>query len=201
MQHQKIAFYYGILLSNSAHFCEQGLGKTAIAINAMRYRIERGQVTRVLVVVPKNVLYTWENEIRKHSNLRSVILHDNNWRIRRQKFQEDAEFYLINYDGVSLFYDDILNLMPDALVLDESTRIKNPTAQRTKAILKLSKEIQYKLILTGTPLTNSPMDIFCQIQALDPAIFNNANYWQWRATYFKDVGIYYPKWVPRHFTH
>jgi len=162
-RHQRLGLQYCIRLSNTGLFYEQGLGKTCIAINAMRYRIERGQVSRVLVVVPKNVMYTWENEIRKHSNLRSTILHDNQWRIRRQKFQEESEFYIINYDGVSLFYDDILNLMPDALILDESTRIKNPTANRTKAILKLSKEIRYKLVLTGTPLTNSPMDIFCQI--------------------------------------
>lgn len=198
MRHQKLAFYYGVRLANSALLLEQGLGKTAIAINAMRYRIEKGQVRRILVVSPKNVMYSWEKEITKHSNLGSVILHDSSWKVRRQRFRDEAEFYIINYDGVSIFYDEIRELDPDALILDESTRIKNIQANRTKTILNLSKDVPYKMLLTGTPLTNSPMDIFCQMYALDPTIFGKTNFWQWRASYFKDVGIYYPKWVPRH---
>lgn len=198
MPHQKIGFWYGIKLSGVALFYEMGLGKSCIAINVCRYRLEQGQVSKVLIVCPKNVLYQWEEEIKKHSNLRSCILYDTTREKKLAHFKEDVEFYIINFDGCSIFLDDLRQMQFDAIILDESTRIKNPKTARTKAIFKLAKDIKYRICMSGMPITQTPENIFTQIDVLDHSIFDFKNFYAWRASYFKNVGLYYPKWVLRH---
>ena len=198
MPHQTIGFWYGIKLPNTALLYEMGLGKSCIAINTCRYRIEQGQVSKVLVVCPKNVLYGWQDEIAKHSNLRSAVLYDTTREKKLERFKQDAEFYIINFDGVAIFLDELQQMQFDALILDESTRIKNAKIVRTKSVFKLAEEIPYKMCLSGFPVTNSPMDIFTQMDVLDHGVFDNKNFWQWRSRYFKDVGAFFPNFVPRH---
>lgn len=197
MQHQIIGFWYCIKLPNIALLYEMGLGKSCIAVNACRYRLEKGEVSKVLVVCPKNVLYGWQDEITKHSNLRSTILYDTTRDKKLERFKTDAEFYIINFDGVAIFLEELIQMQFDTIILDESTRIKNCKTLRTKSIFKLAKEIPYKMCLSGFPVTNSPMDIFTQMDVLDHSVFDNKNFWQWRYRYFKDIGVFYPNFVPR----
>ncbi len=73
------------------------------------------------------------------------------------------------------------------MIVDESTVIKTHNAKRTKNLLKLSKDIAYKRILTGTPVTKSPLDIFTQFAFLDPKILGQSNYYAFRARYAKII--------------
>lgn len=198
MLHQVIPFFYATRLDNSAILLEQGLGKTFVAINAIKYRIEKGQVRRALVVCPKSVLWSWADEVEKYSNLRSIILYDNTRERKLELFKKEAEIYITNYDSVNIFLEELQQMCFDQLILDESTRIKNCKTMRTKSIFKLAKDIPYKMCLSGFPVTNSPMDIFTQIDVLDHSVFDNKNFWQFRYKYFRDVGVFYPNFVPRH---
>ena len=75
-------------------------------------------------------------------------------------------------------------LKNQALVcVDESTTIKNHSAQRTKNILKLSKHSKYRRIMTGSPVTKSPLDLFSQVQFLDPWLLDQQSYYSFRARY------------------
>ena len=67
--------------------------------------------------------------------------------------------------------------------IDESTTIKNPTAKRTKAIVVLGKEAYYKRILTGSPVTNSPLDLFSQCQFLNDSLIESASYYSFKNRY------------------
>ena len=73
------------------------------------------------------------------------------------------------------------------MIVDESTVIKTHNAKRTKNLLKLSKDIAYKRILTGTPVTKSPLDIYTQFAFLDPKILGQTNYYAFRARYAKII--------------
>ena len=80
------------------------------------------------------------------------------------------------------------------MIVDESTTIKTPTAKRTKNLLKISKDVGYKRILTGTPVTKSPLDIFSQFAFLNPKILGQKNYYAFRARYAKIVKPTYWWW-------
>jgi len=69
------------------------------------------------------------------------------------------------------------------MIVDESTTIKNPQAKRTKSILKLGQETKYRRILTGSPVTRSPMDLWSQMDFLDPEILGQSSYYAFRTRY------------------
>ena len=69
------------------------------------------------------------------------------------------------------------------MIIDESTTIKNPQAKRTKNILELSKEAPYKRILTGSPVTQSPMDLWSQMDFLEPEILGQQSFYAFRTKY------------------
>ena len=69
------------------------------------------------------------------------------------------------------------------MIVDESTTIKNPQAKRTKNILALAKETKYRRILTGSPVTKSPLDLWSQMDFLDPEILGQSSYYAFRNRY------------------
>ena len=75
------------------------------------------------------------------------------------------------------------------MAIDESTTIKNPTAKRTKNILKVGKYCYYRRILTGSPVTRSPLDVYTQSQFLDPALLGYSSYYAFRNRYLQSSGM------------
>jgi len=169
LPHQLEATNFLVERDTAALFDEQGLGKTKIVIDALSRSFALRSVEAAIVICKKSLLTTWQQEIIKHSQLKSIILRGT----PKQKglhYMWLAHFYLINYELVPNEVDRLQRFLltrPMALVLDESQRIKNPDGKVTQAILSISPYAKKRYIITGTPIANSPKDIWTQTFFLD----------------------------------
>ncbi len=162
-----------------AYFMEMGTGKSKVLLDNVAMLFDKGKINSVLIVAPKGVYKNWyDSEIPehlpKHIN-RNVVL----WRsliTKEQKLKYDSLFkpdfdilniFIMNVEALSTKKGleaarQFLNVKRVLFAIDESTTIKNPGAKRTKNILGLSKMGKYRRILTGSPVTKSPLDLYTQ---------------------------------------
>lgn len=180
-EHQKKAAKIGTVLDSSALLMEQGTGKTLAAIAIATHRYLKGQVKRLLIVAPKSVLPEWARQFEEHTDLPYQIRSlegmkkskkqdiINNW-----EDSEGLQVIVINYESVWRLEDELKDWAPDMIICDESQKIKKATAKQSKALHRLGKIARYKLILTGTPVTQSPLDFYSQYLFLDPSIFGTS---------------------------
>lgn len=171
-----------------ALFMEMGTGKSKVAIDTIAALFEADEIDTALILAPKGVYDNWvQNEIPIHlpKRINSKILR---WQptITRKFLQQLKDFalpalresnslhlFVMNVEAFSTgkgaeTAQDFLKMNPNSLMLvDESTTIKNRAAQRTKNIVKCGRLAKYRRILTGSPITKSPMDLFSQCDFLD----------------------------------
>lgn len=152
-----------------ALFDEQGLGKTKIIIDTVCRSIADGAVQGALIVCKKSLLGTWQEEVAKHSYLKSIQLRGAS-HARGMRFMWFAHFYLVTYETLiweSRRIKELLETRPMAIVLDESQRIKNPKSKAAEALNGLRGFSKQRYIVTGTPIANVPQDIWTQVYFLD----------------------------------
>jgi SNF2 family DNA or RNA helicase len=153
----------------AALFDEQGLGKTKIVVDALAQLFAAHVIEAAIIICRKSLLKNWEAEIAKHSSLRSVTLRGTPQQ-KGLRLMWFAHFYLINYELVSSAVGTLKTFLatrPMAVVLDESQRIKNPEAKATKAIHAIAPLARKRFIVTGTPIANTPQDLWSQVYFLD----------------------------------
>lgn len=188
-QHQIAAFNKAISIPNFAALMEQGCGKTAVAIAAAGYRFQRGEVRRVLVVAPASVVPVWPKEFATHADFphevialegpvnkrKGALLY---WKPNEGKLQ----VAVTNYEATWRMEETLINWQPDMIICDESQRIKTPGARQSKAMARLGTIARYRMILTGTPVSQGPLDFYSQYRFLDRNIFGTS-YYAFRARY------------------
>ena len=183
-----------------AYFMEMGTGKSKVLLDNAAMLFDKGKINSVLIVAPKGVYKNWhDSEIPEHLPEhidRNVVL----WKslvTRQQKLKCDSLFdhdftklqiLLMNVEALSTkkglnFTRQFLNVKRALFVVDESTTIKNPGAKRTKNIIQLSKLGKYRRILTGSPVTKSPLDLYTQCHFLDPFLLDHNSYYSFRSRY------------------
>ncbi len=136
---------------------------------------------KALVVAPNTVLENWADEVKKFSTLKAIVLQGTlHKRIRLLK--EVATIYIINYEALRIMLDELRNAHFEMMICDESQKIKGYKTQQSKCAFKLGQKIPYKLIMTGTPVTNNPLDIFGQYRFLNPFTFG-FSFYKFRAKY------------------
>ena len=183
-----------------AYFMEMGTGKSKGLLDNAAMLFDKGKINSVLIVAPKGVYKNWhDSEIPEHLPEhidRNVVL----WKslvTRQQKLKCDSLFdhdftklqiLLMNVEALSTkkglnFTRQFLNVKRALFVVDESTTIKNPGAKRTKNIIQLSKLGKYRRILTGSPVTKSPLDLYTQCSFLDPYLLDFTSYYAFRNRY------------------
>jgi len=179
--HQKKAFCIASELDNSALLMEQGTGKTLVAIASAGKRFLDGQVKRLLVVCPKSVIPVWGNEFRVHADFPVRITEltkmkkDEKIALINETNGTDAlQVIVVNYATMWRILDDLKNWKPDMIILDESQNIKQGRSEQSKGAHALSTVAKYHMILTGTPVSQGPMDIFSQYKFLEPRIFGGS---------------------------
>jgi SNF2 family DNA or RNA helicase len=153
----------------AALFDEQGLGKTKIVVDALAQLFAARVIEAAMIICKKSLLKNWEGEIAKHSNLRAITLRGTPQQ-KGLRFMWFAHFYLINYDLVASTIERLKTFLatrPMAIVLDESQRIKNPKSKATKAIHAIAPLARKRFIITGTPVANTPQDLWAQVYFLD----------------------------------
>lgn len=115
----------------------------------------------------------------------------------------DSLVFVSNYESLRMkeLYQLYLGFKPEIIVFDESHKLKNPSAQTTKKAIALADTARYKYLLSGTPVLNSPMDLFSQYRAMDGGKSFGKNFFSFRAKYFYDANAgmpktyHFPNWV------
>ncbi|HRS75358.1 MAG TPA: DEAD/DEAH box helicase, partial [Anaerolineaceae bacterium] len=159
-----------------------GAGKTLPATAVAGYRWAQGQVRRLLVVCPASVMPVWQQEFERFAAFpHRIEVLAGAVKKRQQTLAgwvdtEGLQVAVINYEGARNMVEDILAWRADMLILDEAHRCKTPGSQQSKAMARIGAKTKYKLALTGTPITNSPLDVYGIYRALDPNIFGTSFY-------------------------
>jgi len=182
-----------------AYFMEMGTGKSKVLLDNISMLYDKGKINGALIVAPKGVYKNWlESEIPehlvKHIQTKAVL-----WQALINKKQQakldtlfkpevDLHILIMNVEAFSTkkgldFAAKFLSCHNALVAIDESTTIKNPSAQRTKNILRLSKLSKYRRILTGSPVTKSPLDLYTQCFFLDPWLLDHDSYYTFRTRY------------------
>jgi len=186
-QHQVLGYNIGISIPSSALLMEMGTGKslTAMAVSGRRYL--DGEIQKLLIVCPTSIMFVWQDEFEKFADFPYSLLVLNGPVKKRIQLLQDfqgpgLQVVVINYEATWRMEDELKKWAPDMIICDESQRIKTPSAQQSKCMHRLGKIAKYKMILTGTPVTQGPLDFFSQYKFLDPGIFGNS-YYAFRARY------------------
>ena len=160
---------------------EMGTGKTITSIAIVGKAYLTGKIKRLLIFAPKSIIAVWEDEFSKFADFPyslSVLSGTSAKKVEQLKtiLHKGLEVAVVNYDSVPLTEKELTAWHPDFLICDESSKIKNPTAKMSKATYRIAKLCKYRLILTGTPIQNNPLDFFSQYKVLDDSIFGKSFY-------------------------
>ena len=176
-------------------FNEQGTGKTASVIWATDYLMNLGVIRRVLVICPLSIMKSaWQADLFKFAIHRTCDVAYGIASQRKKIIANGAEYVIINFDGVDIVKDDIINGGFDLIVVDEASAYKNPQTSRWKTLKKISEHIKGMWMLTGTPAAQSPVDAYGLAKLINPK--NTPKFFgHFRDLVMYKVGLY--KWVPK----
>jgi len=156
-------------LEFGAIFHEQGLGKTKIGIDILLSWLHNDIADTVIIVAKKSLITNWKEELKTHCHINPRIINNN----RENTFfilNSPTKIILTNYESIKTEKARLrlfLKTRRVGIILDEATKIKNPTSELSKAFLELSPLFCRRIIMTGTPVANRPYDIWAQIFFLD----------------------------------
>ena len=190
-KHQRQSLIEGAKPYNFAYFMEMGTGKTKVAIDNAAYLYQAQKIDYVFVIAPNSVYQNWKKEIDIHCPEETNIYV---WKVSKDKtFKMDPNkltFVLMNVEALShasgkKWLESKLQKhgMRSMIILDESTSIKNLKASRTKAIIKIGQLARFKRILTGSPITKSPLDLFSQCAFVDKKLLGYENFTVFKSKY------------------
>ena len=193
--HQKTTAQF--LISNRKAFCfnEQGTGKTASVIWAVDYLMSIGAVKRVLVVCPLSIMKSaWQQDLFKFAIHRTVSVAYGSAKKRKEIIRGGSEFVVINFDGVEIVKDEIINGGFDLIVVDEASAYKNAQTTRWKTMRTLCKSIKGLWMLTGTPAAQSPADAYGLAKLVNPTAVSPF-FGQFKDTVMTKISMY--RWLPK----
>lgn len=167
--HQKTTASF--LSSRRRAFCfnEAGTGKTSSVIWAADYLMQQGLVKRVLVICPLTIMYAaWQADLFKTAMHRSAGVAYGPAPKRKKIINGEYEFIIVNYDGIGIIFNEILNGGFDLIIVDEANAYKTASTVRWKTLAKLIKPDTRLWMLTGTPASQSPIDAFGLAKLVSP---------------------------------
>ncbi len=197
--HQLTALEKSWNKENFAYFMEMGTGKTKVLIDNMSMLYDKGKIDGALIIAPKGVVKTWYEQelpthLPKHIDNTTVLWQSNITKSQQEKLDSILEnemllhILVMNVEALSTekgvnFARKFINAHKTLMAIDESTTIKTPTASRTKNIILLGKQAKYKRIMTGSPITKNPLDLYTQCEFLDPWLLDFTSYYAFRNRY------------------
>ena len=198
-EHQLKALDKSVDKKEYGYFMEMGTGKSKVLIDNMSMLYDKGKINGALIIAPKGVYNNWYSQeiphhLASHIQPKMVLWTASTSKAKDKEYQSlfetgyDLHILVMNVEAFStdkgrLFAGKFLRAHRALMAIDESTTIKNPTAKRTKAIVVLGKEAYYKRILTGSPVTKSPLDLFSQCQFLNDSLIESASYYSFKNRY------------------
>ena len=186
--HQRECLQMSAHLAFFAYLMEMGTGKSKVLIDTVGFNFEQGKVDGLLITCPKGIMFNWEQrELDKHLPPRikrriykwkaSPGIRDKA-RMKKVLTRENGTLnvFIINIDALNTVKGQeavrqFLSGHNAMWAIDESTGIKNPKAQRTKAVMKLKDMAVMRRIMNGAPITQGPLDLYSQFAFLSPEVF------------------------------
>lgn len=165
------------------------LGKTLVCI---RYA-QKKKFKKVLVVAPVEGLWAWQRELGLEGETGTLLVGSRQERTKKL-WSSDKCWNLINYEGLLSIQMELMKCHWDLIVLDESRRIANPKAKTSKAILHLPRKGESRIVLSGEPAPEGPLEYFNQFAFLNNCFLGSSNYWQFRQSFFRELAPH--EWVP-----
>ena len=182
-----------------AYFMEMGKGKSKVLLDNIAMLYDQGKVNGALIVAPKGVIGTWYDQeipthLPDHIEKKIVLWQANITKGQSRKLGtlfktgEELHVLIMNVEAFSTqkgvdFAAKFLSCHNSMMAIDESTTIKNPDAKRTKNICKLAPYAKYRRILTGSPVTKSPLDLYKQCDFLESELLGHTSYYTFRTRY------------------
>ncbi len=195
-EHQKKAFEFVMHRfendSGAALLVEMGCGKSLISVAVAGELFNERRIRNLLIVCPLSICGVWKEEFSKFADF------DYDLKILKGSLEKKTEtlyslegqalqIAVVNYESVWRIERQIKNWHPDMIICDESHKIKTHNISASKSLHRLGEKTMYRLILTGTAITNKAIDIFSQYKFLEPKIFGKSFY-TFRNHYFDMVG-------------
>ena len=182
-----------------AYFMEMGTGKSKVLIDNIAMLYDAGKINGVLIISPKGVYKNWHdgeipthlpNHIDQTSVLWQAMINKKQQKELDKLFTTGEDLHILNMNVEALstkkgveFAAKFLRCHRTMMAIDESTTIKNPDAKRTKHICSLGEFAAYKRILTGSPVTKSPLDLYKQCEFLKKELLGHTSYYTFRTRY------------------
>jgi SNF2 family DNA or RNA helicase len=191
--------------TNFAYFMEMGTGKSKVLIDNIAMLYDAGKINAAVIIAPKGVYRNWERlEIPAHlpEHIKTRVT---TWVAPSSRNKEDKknidklsetfdglDIFLMNVEALSSkpaaqFLERYLLSTSSLVAVDESTTIKTQSAGRTKNIVRVAKLAKYRRILTGSPVTKNPMDLYSQCAFLDEDLLGFSSYWAYKSRYAIEV--------------
>ena len=197
--HQKSALEKSWHKDDFAYFMEMGTGKSKVLVDNIAMLYNKGAIDAALIIAPKGVYRNWysqeiPNHLPSHIDHKTVLWTATTSKAKDKEYQQlfkidyDLHILIMNVEAFSTkkgleFATKFLNCHKTLMAVDESTTIKTPTAKRTKAIIALGKFAKYRRILTGSPVTKSPLDLYTQCAFLNDNLLGFMSYYSFRNRY------------------
>ena len=202
-QHQLDALEKCSKKRDYALFCEMGTGKSKILLDNIGMLYDEGRINGAIIVAPKGVYKNWiVQEIPTHLP-DHILCRTFQWVAPSSRTKQDQELldqlyadtrdpaltlFVVNVEAFSSApgieeAEKFLSAYKTMFAIDESTTIKSPGAQRTQNIVRISRMAKYRRIMTGSPVTKSPLDLYSQCEFLDPELLGHSSFYTFRARY------------------
>ena len=198
-EHQLTALEKSWDKTEYGYFMEMGTGKSKVLVDNMAMLYDKGRINGALIVAPKGVYNNWFSQeipthLASHIQPTMVLWTASTSKTKDKEYQSlfetghDLHVLIMNVEALSTkkgleFATKFISCHETMLAIDESTTIKNPTAKRTKSILQLGKQAKYRRILTGSPVTKSPLDLYTQCGFLDSFLLGFDSFYAFRNRY------------------
>lgn len=155
---------------------DMGLGKTVQTLALLMAQQEAGAVSPSLLVMPVSLLYNWASEAERFTPSLRVLIYTGTNREKNTENFKNFDLILTSYGIVRLDTDLLRTFRFHYVILDESQAIKNPSSMTTQSVMQLDSK--HKLILTGTPLENSALDLWSQMSFVNPGLLGSKAFFQ-----------------------
>jgi len=182
-----------------AYFMEMGTGKSKVLVDNIAMLYDKGKINGALIIAPKGVYRNWYSSeipihLASHIQPKMVLWTASTSKTKDKEYQTlfqtgyDLHVLIMNVEAFSTkkgldFAAKFLRTHKTMMAVDESTTIKTPTAKRTKAIVALGELADYRRILTGSPVTKSPLDLYTQCGFLDEDLLGHSSFYSFRNRY------------------
>ena len=199
--HQREAFEFACRMfgvgneaisKGTALLMEMGTGKTITSIAITGALFLTGRIHKVLVVAPLSIVGVWDEEFQKFADFDytlAVLAGTGSKKADtlRHMQGESLQVAVVNYESAWRLEKEIIAWNPDLVIADEGHKIKTHNISASKVMHKIGAKSAYRLLLTGTVVTNKAIDVFSQYKFLNPSVFGGSFY-VWRNRYFDMVG-------------